>query len=79
MMLMIKKVTRISGISHAFYRYVKANNKGMKNYDENKESSYFKYWNVNNLYGKAMSQTSSVNNFKWVAETPQMKEDFMKR
>ena len=51
MMLMIKKVTRISGISHAFYRYVKANNKGMKNYDENKESSYFKYWNVNNLYG----------------------------
>ena len=28
-----------------------ASNKEMKGYGENKESSYVKYWDVNNLYG----------------------------
>ena len=39
------------GIYHAIHRYVKANKKFMKDYDKNKESSYLKHWNVNNLYG----------------------------
>ena len=48
MLLMAEKGIR-EGICHAIYRYAKANNKYMKKYDKNKESSYFKYWDVNNL------------------------------
>ena len=31
------------GMCHAVHKYAKANNKYMKNYDENKESSYLEY------------------------------------
>ena len=51
----------------SFY-YAKANNKFMKDDDKNKESSYFKHWDVNNLYGWAMSQKLSINVFKWVED-----------
>ena len=46
--------------------YAKANNKYMKYYDENKESSYFIYWNPNNLYRWAMSQKLPLKTFKRV-------------
>ena len=41
MLLMVEKTTR-EGIYHAVHRYVKANNKYMKDYDKNKESSHLK-------------------------------------
>ena len=39
MLLMVEKGIR-GGVYHAIHRYAKANNKHMKNYDKNKESSY---------------------------------------
>ena len=50
----------------------------MKNYDKNKESPYFQYWDVNNLYGWGMLQKLPVNNFEWIKETSQFNEDFIK-
>ena len=42
MLLIVEKGIR-SGIYHLIYRYAKRNNKYMKNYDKNKESSYIQY------------------------------------
>ena len=54
MFLMVEEGIR-GGMCHAVHRYAKANNKYMKNYDEEKESSYIQYLDANNLYGWAMS------------------------
>ena len=47
MLLMGEKGIR-GGICYSVYRYAKANDKYMKYYDKNKESTYLKYWDVNN-------------------------------
>ena len=66
------------GICHSIYRYAKANNKYLKNYDKNKELSYLQYWDGNNLYGWDMSQKLPVNNFEQIENTSQFNEDFIK-
>ena len=68
MLLMIEKGIR-GRISHSIYQYAKANNKYIKGYDKNKESSYIRYQDVKNLYGRAMLQKLPVNNFEWINDT----------
>ena len=50
MLLMVEKAIR-QGICNTIHRYAKVNDIIMKDYDKNKESSYHKYWGVNNLCG----------------------------
>ena len=50
MLLMVEKGIR-GGICQVIYRHAKANNKYMKNYDKNIESSCLMYLDASNLYG----------------------------
>ena len=67
MLMMVEKGIR-RGICNAVYRYAKANNKYMKNYNKNIESSYLVYLDENNLYGWEMPQKLPVDGFKWIEE-----------
>ena len=74
MLMMVENGIR-GGMCHAICRYVKANNKYMKNYDKNTESSYVEYLDANNLYGWAMSQKQPVDGFEWMQENDLLKFD----
>ena len=58
MLLMVEKGIRggICQAIHIKHNKTKTNNKYMKNYDKNKESSYIQYLDANNLHGWGMSQ-----------------------
>ena len=81
MLLMVEEGIR-GGICHSIHRYAKANNKYMKNYNNNEDSSYIQYLDANNLYGWAMSKKLLVNGFKWLDNEPSAKhvinEEFIK-
>ena len=67
------------GICHSsFYQYTKATKNYMKDYNENNESPCLWYWYVNNLYWWLLSQKLPANNFAWLEDTSQFKEDFIK-
>ena len=55
MLQMIEREMR-GGNSNAFCRFSQANNKYMKEFDENKPSKFIVYLDANNLYGWAMSK-----------------------
>ena len=77
MLLMVEKGIR-GGICHAIHRYAKANNKYMKNFSENEESSFIEYLDANNLYGWEMSEPLPVNGFDWMENLSKIDEDFIK-
>ena len=76
MLLMVEEGIR-GGICHSIHRYAKANNKYMKNYNKDEESSYIQYLDANNLYGWAMSKKLPVNGFKWI-DNNEIDEEFIK-
>ena len=67
MLMMIEKGIR-GGMTHISKRYAEANNKYMKSYNPEKESSFIQYLDANNLYGWAMSQQLPTHGFKWMCD-----------
>ena len=63
MLLIVEQGIR-GEICDSIHRYEKTNNKYLKNYDENIESSCPMYLDANNLYGCAMSQKLPVGAIK---------------
>ena len=76
MLLMVEEGIR-GGICHSIHRYAKANNKYMKNYNNNEESSHIQYLDANDPYGWAMSKKLAVNGFKWT-DNDEINEEFIK-
>ena len=56
------------GTAYIANRFVEANNKYMKTYNEKLPSKYIMYLDANNLYGWAMSQYLPTGNFKWLSQ-----------
>ena len=63
MHLFIEKGMR-GGISYINKRYSKANNEYCLDYDQNKPKVYVNYFDMNNLYGDAMSHYLPYGGFK---------------
>ncbi|CAH3155093.1 unnamed protein product, partial [Porites evermanni] len=72
-MLMMFECGIRGGITHISKRYAEANNKYMKDYNPDKESSYIQYLDANNLYGWAMSQQLPTHGFKWMKDITEEK------
>ena len=64
-LMMFEKGIR-GGISHISKRYAQANNKYMKDYNPDEETTFIQYLDANILYGWAMSQQLPTHGFKWM-------------
>ena len=64
MLLMVEEGIR-GGICQAVQHYESANNKYMKDYNENVISSYLQYLDANNFYGWAVSKKLPIGEFRW--------------
>ena len=60
------------------YRYGKANNQYITNYDKNNKSSCLEYVDANNLYRWAMSKMLPIADFKWLDDLSIFTEEFIK-
>ena len=66
------------GITQVSHGHAKANNKYIKNYDKNKESSFLLYLDANNLYECQVTEKLPAGGFKWVKNTSKIDEQFIK-
>ena len=77
MLLIVEEGIR-GGICSSINRYARANNKYMKDYDKNEESSHIKHQDLDNSYGWTMSQRLPVKDFEWVENISEFDESFIK-
>ena len=75
MLRMLEKGIR-GGICHAIHRYIKTNNKYMKDYNKDKEPSCLMYCDTSNLQEWAMSQKLPVDNFELVENASNFDKKF---
>ena len=66
MHLFIEKRMR-GGISYIAKRYCRANIEFVKGYDSSLEKSFITYWHVNDLYGAAMLEYLTYDEFEWLS------------
>ena len=74
---MIKEAAR-GGISQVITKFSEANNKYMQNYDQNKDSSFLQYLDLNSLYAWAMRQKLPMKNFEWCKNLRYINQKFIK-
>ena len=77
-LLMFEKGIR-GGMCQVSHHYAEANNKYLKNYEKNIESSYIEYLDANNLSGWAMSIKLPIRDFKWLDNLSMYTEEFIKK
>ena len=77
-MLMIFEEGTLGEIYQSTHRYVKTNNKYMKNHDKDKESSYLVYVDAKNLYGWSMCKKLPVSDYEYMDDISIFTEDFIK-
>ena len=77
MLLMIEEGVR-GGIAQVITKYSQANSKYMQNYDQNKDSSFLQYLDVNSLYAWAMCQKLPLKNFNWCKDLRYINQKFIK-
>ena len=78
-MLLMVEIGIKGGICHAISRHAKANNKYMKDYNEDKEESFLQYLDASNYYGWAMPETLPDDGFDPIKDLPRIDEDFIKK
>ena len=77
MLLMIEDALR-GGITQVITKSSEDNNKYMQNYNQNKDSSFLQYLDLNSLYAWAMCQKLPVKNFEWFKDLRYINQKFIK-
>ncbi|XP_071650745.1 uncharacterized protein [Temnothorax longispinosus] len=65
MVLFVERGIR-GGLSQCSLRYARSNNRHVPTYDSSQPTTYLMYYDVNNLYGWAMSKSLPYANFQWL-------------
>ena len=76
MLLMIEEGIR-GGITQVITKFLQANNKCIKDYDENKDSLFLQYLDLNSLYAWAMCQKLPHKDFEFCKDLRYINQKFI--